>query len=161
MTTTAVLPIPGIWTPQAEVLCARCAKTVNPSEYARFRPEFLAVADQPIEALESDEVATTCDKCGRLVAVDEKVGHEHNLIPLLKAEGLDARMEQTGGGCSAVIIPVPDGGTLQITLVEEDLPELRFIVGRFDGNDEFVEDDYEGLNVNATVRRASELVNPK
>jgi hypothetical protein len=48
------------------------------------------------------------------VVVRADVAAEHNLLPALRAAGLDATMDQTGGMCSAANVTLADGAYVLI-----------------------------------------------
>lgn len=96
----------GVWTPWAQVLCSRCHNALPDERRRSFDEVVVADEDADVDAqamAKASMLATRCAECGEQIAMREDVAAEHNLVLLInEATGVDAaRMEQTGGMCSA------------------------------------------------------------
>jgi hypothetical protein len=138
---------PGIWTPWAQILCFDChgnkamQTTLNPE---RFK-------EQPLDP-KMDSAIAVCDKCGKDVWMDYKIAWEQKLVATLRDRGhKNAAMDQTGGMCSAVNLPLDsdeDGGHKYVMITELEDPnrphgDPTFIVGFYHEENPYG-DDVEG-----------------
>ena len=106
--------VQGIWTPTAEVLCLACHGRRSWNGGAVPSDDAWRNRDAPVQA-GSDEAETRCDRCERGIVVAADIAALHAVCRDLRAAGLrNAAMEQTGGMCAAVLVPLPDGGRLQV-----------------------------------------------
>jgi len=105
------MPVAGVWTPWAEVLCRHCHDEIDAKE---------ATAKRKIEWPEGEkregDGPGLCTKCGATVWVHEDVAQ---LSRLRKLTG--GVMEQTGGMCAALAIGRLDGGTGVVTNLDGPL----------------------------------------
>lgn len=108
----------GVWTPWAAVLCMEChgpiCRGVEFPEYdelCRSRP-----------APFRHEGSTHCEKCSNLIVVRDDVAACSELRYRLRSMGIEAYLEQTGGMCVGVTVPVAalDAHDLLITADEEE-----------------------------------------
>ena len=86
----------GVWTPWAEIKCVECVDTSHPM----WKGDVDAIRE--VRPREQFEAAAVCDKCGAEIWVAEEIAHEQRLTKALVKNGIPARMQQTGGMCSAV-----------------------------------------------------------
>lgn len=90
----------GVWTPWANVLCPACHNEWLTPQTGRVAPVEYEQADV------HNNGVTHCDRCGCDIIVRHSVSAEHNLVAWLNTEfDLHAEMWQTGGMCSACVIP--------------------------------------------------------
>ena len=109
----------GIWTPTAEVLCLSCHGQRVWNGRPAPSPEAWQQRTEPVQA-DAGEAEARCDRCGRGIVVAADVAALQGVCRALRAAGLSrAAMEQTGGMCAAVLIPMPDGGRVQVYADEE------------------------------------------
>jgi hypothetical protein len=114
--TTTVPLVEGIWTPWAAVLCGACHET--------HKPEYGPTVTLAPTTLGTHDALTTCDSCRRPIALDCVVAGEHNLMLALHRAEVPARMDQTGGMCSAVSVALgpqcDDGSDGDCLLIVDD-----------------------------------------
>ena len=128
--------VKGIWTPWAEVLCTAChGNTFNRGfgDIKVLTDAEMVEREQLIDVGEYQGI-TPCDKCGRPIVIDESIATEHNMMLDLQAEGITARMAQTGGMCDALEIDRQCGGYYLMTA------ESDFCLGEFDHEGEWGEE---------------------
>ena len=160
---------PGLWTPHGAILCVDChgwkwpnGITIDP---VRFRK-------QPLDP-NMDTAIAVCDKCGKSIWMDYKVAWEQKIVLALKDRGLGvARMDQTGGMCSAAGLYLDgdeDGGCKYVWITESEDPDRphgdpTFIVGFYHEENPYG-DDVEGeygddvpLAFNAAIALVEKIV---
>lgn len=159
------LPV-GIWTPHAAILCIDCHGDAFRSGKKLDAELF---KKQPVDQNSDDEIAV-CDGCGKDIWMDGKVAKEQRIVRALKGKGLDARMQQTGGMCSAAEIILDsdeDGGQkyVWITWSEDTRREPNdptFMVGFYHCENPYGDDaegeDYSILPFDEAVALAEKIV---
>lgn len=118
----------GIWTRDAEVLCPHCH----------------GIEDAEQVELEEWNAVTVCDRCGEEIQIRDNVAYERNLVSTLRAMGIKAYMDQTGGMCSACsIVPSDgllakgeDGGVSEVLVTYNMDGEEGYLLGAYYGYDE-------------------------
>lgn len=95
----------GEWTPWAQVQCVSCADA--------------ALVPEP-----DGERGALCDKCGGLCWVRADVAALQALGRAVAVAGLQGWLEQTGGMCSAWVLPIP--GYEIVATYEQDFFLCRF-----------------------------------
>lgn len=101
--------VAGVWTPRAEVLCGRCHgsqfpdRTLTAAQFERWCKDVVDV--------DVDTGLTRCDRCDRTVVVDGSVAayarlrdRLHDQSAAAGAPAVVAKLEQTGGMCSALSV---------------------------------------------------------
>jgi hypothetical protein len=155
LTITELELTPGVWTPAAQILCIPCYKKSG-RVWAMGAKEELddeRFKEQPLDDA-MDSTVAECSECGKDIWMPYKISWEQKIVAALKEKGFDARMEQTGGMCSAAALYLPgdeDGGQKYVWITEsEDCDQPHnapsFIVGFYHienpyGDD--IEGDYE------------------
>jgi hypothetical protein len=107
---------PAIWTPQAQILCAICHNKGHGGTWG-FGSE-----EQPLDDA-MDQTVGFCDECGKFIWMPYKMAWEQKIVHALKEKGLDARMAQTGGMCSAAelfLLGDEDGGHKYVWITESE-----------------------------------------
>jgi len=102
----------AIWTPWAEVLCGTCHLGLSGHvAYASFR----RIPLSSCLVTRDDAHLGHCDQCGG------EVGDEDAAIVGLQnvARAIGAKLEQTGGMCSAAVKTLPNGWTFVVTNMDE------------------------------------------
>lgn len=127
----------GIWTPWAQVLCADCMRPT---------PRFIGDLEKigrPREIRDEDwELQGWCDECGKEVWIDNKIACEQRMVRALKKHGIPARMEQTGGMCSAAEVWSPDDKMYMMITPDEASMTIdgdHWCVGVYDSDGEWLE----------------------
>jgi len=96
--------VAGIWTPWAQTLCVPCHNgTKGQSTLRPFAPR---------EPHESERRGALCDTCGCEITLDADVA----VLGWLRRRLCGGRLEQTGGMCSALVYPRPDGRVIVATV---------------------------------------------
>ena len=122
------MPVRGIWTPQAEVLCLSCHGQRQWNGRPAPSPEAWQRRGDSVRP-SADEAETRCDRCGCGIVVAADVAVLHAVCRDLRSAGLrQAAMEQTGGMCAAVLIPMADGGRVQV--YADEVRAATFIVAK-------------------------------
>jgi hypothetical protein len=149
------MPVRGIWTPTAEVLCLSCHGQRTWNGWPVPSPESWQRRTEPVQA-DVGEAVARCDRCGRGIVVAADVAVLQGVCQALRAAGLpQAVMEQAGGMCAAVLIPRPDGGRVQV--YADEAADGMFIVtsAKPDADDEDVVGTVRGRGAAvAAVKRA-------
>ena len=148
----------GIWMPTAEVLCHEChgkfVKTNISEELKVLSEEKLHGYQSPVSICDNYAL-TECDKCSKIVQVPGEVAMENNLVKKIISLGITSYMVQTGGGCSACEVPKPDGGFYWITF--GDIEETNWLVGSYDSEGEWLDEDMRFNNTSELVKAIKEL----
>lgn len=109
----------GIWTPIGEVLCPSC----------HFNCDYI----EKLNELDSNEIVTNCNECGKEIALSKNIAMENNLVKSLKKEHIDAYMCQSGGMVSTCEIPKKDSkGFYWISYDVDNKGIDEFILGSYD-----------------------------
>lgn len=117
MTTTDTVRS-GVWTPWAEALCPDCHRTVTDAQAQRIQVRL--DADEPLYDTPTQGLCTTNpgeDRrgCGAPIWLPPDVAP----LTRIKAHFPGAELEQTGGMCSALLIPsTPDGPVVIVTALD-------------------------------------------
>jgi hypothetical protein len=148
LTITELELTPGVWTPGAQILCIPCYKKSG-RVWATGAKEELddeRFKEQPLDDA-MDSTIAHCGECGKDVWMPYKISWEQKIVAALREKGFDARMEQTGGMCSAAALYLPgdeDGGQkyIWITESEEDTghDSPTFLVGFYHIENPYGED---------------------
>lgn len=122
----------GIWTPSGRVVCLQChgryleAGVGDTPRYSRRYQTRDTISDPQF-------AETTCEQCGRRIAVAVKVARERNLLIRIANHFEDrlrsAHMSQTGGMNSAVVLDTP--GRSGAIVVAYEWEYDAFMVVRF------------------------------
>ncbi|TAL40466.1 MAG: hypothetical protein EPN91_13125 [Salinibacterium sp.] len=101
--------VEGVWTPQAEVLCGVCHgpkfRAGQSTERVLPDAEFKRWCETAVDLDDRDSGATRCDRCKCPIVVERAVAAYARLRDALLARGgVDAKLEQTGGMCSALSV---------------------------------------------------------
>lgn len=110
------MPVIGIWTPSARVVCATCH---GPDSERGSGPiwktpeEYRTACEGDIEVTE-DEIATTCQECGKAIVIDPDVG----VLREIQRRTEVGTMEQTGGMCSGLRIERPGSRFLFVSALD-------------------------------------------
>lgn len=139
----------GIWTPYAKILCYECHGDTFP--HCKYNPETDKFEDKVLdsekfikmstpEAIEEGKAVTTCNNCNKPVQIYESVAFENNLVNILKEEGINAYMSQTGGMNSAAEILTKDDGFIWITY--DVCGDNEWLVGIYDEEGDFSGEQY-------------------
>ncbi|MGU3473106.1 hypothetical protein ACLBWT_18410 [Paenibacillus sp. D51F] len=130
----------GLWTPRAEVLCFDCHGNTF---YRGFGESLvldeaeMAEKNTPVPVKEWNRI-TSCNKCSRLIQLDDSIAAEHNLVVVLREAGMDAEMHQTGGMNSACGINLINGGYHLVTYNWDG--DGCYVVAEFDSEDTWIND---------------------
>lgn len=145
----------GIWTPEAKVLCISCHGPRVWNGRPVMSEEAWQQRTKPVQA-DADEAEARCDRCGRGVVVAKEVAALQGVCLALRAAGLSrAAMEQTGGMCAAVLIPMQDGGRVQVYADEAADGVFVVAMAKPDADEEDVVATVQGRPAAvAAVRRA-------
>lgn len=125
LTITELELTPGIWTPHAQVICVVCHMAKNDGRWGLGNDELIddeRFKEQPLDDSMDSDVAC-CDDCGKAIWMPYKIAWEQKVVTALKGRGLDARMSQTGGMCSAAELALPgdeDGGYKYVWITESE-----------------------------------------
>ena len=109
----------GVWTPWAEVLCARCLEAKGLESKVNL-PVVAVVRERRSDYW---ELQGWCTSCGDQVWVDNKVANEQRMVNALVNHGIPAKLQQTGGMCSAVEAWAPDDKTYIMVTADEESKE--------------------------------------
>lgn len=134
----------GVWTSWAEVLCPDCYNEQNATMTSHHAPIKYAHA-------EHSNSVTHCDRCGcDIIMLNPSVSAEHDLMTWLNTEfDLHAEMWQTGGMCSACVIP-----NFQLSDNFDDHDDTDFVWVTFEDGTWYVGD---GENITLETADAKEL----
>lgn len=128
----------GIWTPWASVVCYECHGNKFPNGEIDTESTEWKELTTPIP-IENGKSITICDECNTPIQVNDSVAKEHNVAIELRKLGIDAKMWQTGGMCSAVGIlqigekePDKDGNNPYVMITYNINDENEFLVGEHD-----------------------------
>jgi len=145
MTETKTLPA-AIWTPWAEVLCEGCYNMAG-------TPIGKAYAGRTVTVPVDDDHVGHCDRCEAEVADDfQYIVGLQNI-----ARRIGAKLEQTGGMCSAAVKPLKDERTYVVT----DNRDGSWLVSIYDKGawEEYAEDteDFQWLTADKVVAHVARL----
>jgi hypothetical protein len=119
----------GLWTPWAMVICYKCHGPEFGGITLRTLSESQMELEDQVIAIKERNKVTFCDKCGCDIQVDSSVAEEHNFVRALRAAGLDADMEQTGGMNSACVLYKNHMGPLN----ENEFDPIYYVTYDWDG----------------------------
>jgi hypothetical protein len=126
LTITELELTPGIWTPQAKIHCVVCHMAQTDGRWSRDHDGLIndeRFKEQPLDDA-MDSTVGVCDECGKSIWMPYKIAWEQKVVAALKKKGHhDARMEQTGGMCSAAGLYLPgdeDGGQKYVWVTESE-----------------------------------------
>ncbi len=147
----------GTFTPHAEVLCFVCL----PTSKTRGGNVLTSV---PIPAARPASVVAQCDDCGKTIGVGRSdVAELVVLRSALRARGIHASLEQTGGMCVALSFRTEYEGArywIVTTQCETEPADGRYFVGLYKGPDWSVEGDIravDDLSLGSVVRMHENL----
>lgn len=119
-----IAAIPGVWTPWGEALCRYCHDGTKGSNVKR---DIQWVTEMRPEG----EGVGVCTKCGTAIWLEEDVAQLTRLRAIVGGD-----MQQTGGMCSALVIPRPDGGTVVVTNFDTTLDIGTYKPGMWEEGDQ-------------------------
>lgn len=145
----------GLWTPTAEVLCYKCHgnifhNTKNNQETDKFDDTVLTNSelekmDTPIPLEEGKDI-TVCNKCGKSIQVYSEVANENNLMYEISKHNINSYLVQTGGGNSALEIPLKNGDYAWVTYDLSD--DNNWMVCLYDKEGEYLNKHFATLDKN-------------
>jgi len=146
----------GVWTPWAQIQCVECVDTSN----SMWRGDVAAIAE--VRPREDWEAAGICDECGARIWISEEIAAEQRLVKELVKLDIPARMQQTGGMCSAAEVWKADESAyiMATEMGEGDTVGPVYCVGLYHGDPENGYDDYEyfePLAFDQAISKISEL----
>lgn len=152
---TEMLPT-GVWTPWAEIRCIDCVDTSHPM----WKGDAVSIAE--VRPAEDWEGAAICDKCGARIWVSSEIAAEQRIVKALVKVGIPARMQQTGGMCSACEVwKADESAYIMATEVGEgEVIGPVYCVGLYHGDPDIGYDDgeyFDALTLDQAVAKISEL----
>ena len=146
----------GVWTPWAEIKCVECVDTSHPM----WKGTVAAIAE--LRPADQHEAEAICDRCGAKIWLPEEIAHEQRLVRELVKLDIPARMEQTGGMCSACTVWKEDESSyvMATEVGEGEDVGAVFCLGLYHGDEEngYDYDEYfEPLTFDQAVAKFSEL----
>lgn len=106
VTMKVVDPIPGVWTPWADVLCRKCHDALGKEVTAKREIKW------PEGKREGDGQGW-CTSCGAPIWVHAEIALLTRLRKMVGGE-----MQQTGGMCAALALKRPDGKDVVVTALD-------------------------------------------
>lgn len=127
---------PGIWTPWAEVLCYECHGPTFRTGHANGKP-IEKYAEMCLTVTNEPKVYTRCDSCGKNILIERpdvtELAHLRDAING-RMNAKVCRLDQTGGMCCAVNVPL--GGDAYLLLTSSDDGEGKFGIGEYKNADD-------------------------